>query len=151
MNSGCFKLHSSYSISFNLSNVCDPKGLSLCLGKQKRNHCLAFTSPIKVKRAIRKFHVAVVQGRQRNSHLKKVWGTYKVAVQPIYSSNTFALCSSCCRRRRRRRLISLYLRKTCCLSFCAISLLSGCDNTQSISLSNWTVMARLCKALYGIR
>ena len=40
------------------------KGLYLSSEKEKENRCLVFTSSI--KRAVRKFHVVVVQRRQRN-------------------------------------------------------------------------------------
>lgn len=167
VNSGCFSafiaLIPSRSICpmFAILKVCIQGPLGVCIQgplgvciqgpwgsvsmfrKRKRNQCFAFTS--RIRREIRKFPVEGVQGWQRNLHLKKVWCTYKVAVLLIYSSNTF---TSCCRRRCCRWLISLFLRKTCCLSLCAISLLSGCDNTYSISLFRRTVMAWLCMPLW---
>ena len=159
VNSGCFSafiaLIPSRSICpmFSILKACiqgpwgsvsrGPWGSVSMFRKRERNQCFAFTS--RIRREIRKFAVAGVQGWQRNLHLKKVWCTYKVAVLLIYSSNTF---TSCCRRRRCRCIISLFLRKTCCLSFCAVSLLSGCDNTYSISLFRRTVMAWLCMPLW---
>ena len=52
MNSHCFKLHRSYSISFNLSNVegisgLNPKGRYLSLQKAKDNFCVVFTYSVR--------------------------------------------------------------------------------------------------------
>ena len=71
MNSHCFKLHRSYSISFDLSNVeeisgLNPKGRYLSLQKGKEIFCVVFTYSIKRARKIRRFHVAVVQRLLRN-------------------------------------------------------------------------------------
>ena len=69
VTSECFKIHRSYSISFNLSNVgkilwvCIRKYLSL--EKEKENFCVVFTYSIKRARKIWKFHEAVVQRRLR--------------------------------------------------------------------------------------
>ena len=52
----CFKLHRSYLISFNLSNV----------GEIFWVFCVVLTYSIKRASEIRKFHVAVVQQRLRN-------------------------------------------------------------------------------------
>ena len=65
VNSRCFKLHRSYSNSFNLSNVGDffqemnYKGLHLSSQKEKEIGCHVFSSSI--KREIRQFHAVVVQ------------------------------------------------------------------------------------------
>ena len=70
VSSDCFKIHRSYSVSFNLSNVgkifwfCIRKNLSL--EKEKENFCVVFTYSIKRARKIKKFHEAVVQRRLRN-------------------------------------------------------------------------------------
>ena len=70
VTSDCFKIHRSYSISFNLSNVgkifwvCTWKYLSL--EKEKENFCVVFTYSMKRARKIGKFHEAVVQQRLRN-------------------------------------------------------------------------------------
>ena len=71
LNSHCCKLHRSYSISLNLSNVEEISGLNskgryLSLQKAKDNFCVVFTYSIKRARKIRRFHVAVVQRRLRN-------------------------------------------------------------------------------------
>ena len=71
VNSHCFKLHRSYSISFHVSNVeeiseLNPKGRYLSLQKAKDNLCVVFTYSIKRACKIRRFHVAVEQRRLRN-------------------------------------------------------------------------------------
>ena len=71
VNSHCFNLQRSYSMSFNLSNVeeisgLNPKGRYLSLQKAKDNFCVVFTYSIKRARKIRRFHVPVVQRRLRN-------------------------------------------------------------------------------------
>ena len=71
MDSHCFKLHRSYLISFNSSNVgeifwLNPKGPYVSLGKENQNFCFVLTYSIKWAREIRKFHVAVVQQWTRN-------------------------------------------------------------------------------------
>ena len=66
-----FKLHRSYSISFNLSNVGESfwgrirKGLSK-FRKRKGKFYVLFTYSVKRAREIRKFYVADVQRRLRN-------------------------------------------------------------------------------------
>ena len=56
VNSHCLKLHGSYSVSFNLSNVgeiiflgLNPKGPHLRLDKEKENFSVVFTTSIKTK------------------------------------------------------------------------------------------------------
>ena len=56
VNSHCLKLHGSYSVSFNLSNVgeiiflgLNPKGPHLRLDKEKENFSVVFTNSIKTK------------------------------------------------------------------------------------------------------
>ena len=71
MDSHCFKLHRSYLISFNLSNVgkifwVESEGTVSKFWKRKRKFLCVLTYPIKRARQIRKFHVAVVQRRLRN-------------------------------------------------------------------------------------
>ena len=68
MNTRCFKLHRSYSVSFNLSNVGDifwsvvnPKGPYLSLEIEKAPFCVLYSYSKKRAHEIRKFHVAVVQ------------------------------------------------------------------------------------------
>ena len=64
-------------------------------GKEKENRCLAFTSS--AKRANRKYHVVVVQRRQRNV-LKKRDARAKLLFYLLLFSS---FCLSPCRRRRR--------------------------------------------------
>ena len=73
MDSHCFKLHRSYLISFNLSNVdkilcgINPKGPScLSLEKEKENFCVLLTYSIMWAHEIRMFHVPVMQQGLRN-------------------------------------------------------------------------------------
>ena len=78
MNSRCFKLHRSFYNSLDLSNAYDffpgvefQRTVSK-LTKTKRKsvvRCLVFTSSI--KREIRKFHVVIVQRRQKNVQKKR--------------------------------------------------------------------------------
>ena len=62
--------------------------------KRKRKFCVGFTYSTKQARVIRKFHVAVVQRRLRDVHLKTAWCTCKVVV-------LLAFFRSHCRRSRR--------------------------------------------------
>ena len=64
----------------NFSGV-NSKGLYLRSEKEKENCCLVFTSSI--KRETRRFHVVVVQQRQRNVQKLKAWCTCQVVVLPI--------------------------------------------------------------------
>ena len=68
MNLHCFNLRRSYSISFNLSNFGEISwGKSeRTVEKEKENFCVVLTYFVKRAREIRKFQVAVVQGRLRN-------------------------------------------------------------------------------------
>ena len=92
LNSSCFKLHCSYSVSFNLSNVSEifwglnPKDPYL-------SFCVVFTFFIKQAREIKKFHVAVVQGRLRNV-LKSVMQVQSSCFTKI---NVLLFCRSRCR------------------------------------------------------
>ena len=54
-----------FKILAKLSGI-NPKGPYLSLKKEKENSCAVFTNSIKRAREIRKFHVVVVQRRQRN-------------------------------------------------------------------------------------
>ena len=71
VNSRRFKLHSSFSNSLDLSNAGDlfqelnPKGLYLSSQKEKENRTLSCVHVL-IKREIGKFHVVVVQRRQKN-------------------------------------------------------------------------------------
>ena len=68
MDSHCFKLHRSYLVSFNLSNVGEIFWVKSkrTLEKEKENFCVVLTYSMERAREIRKFHVAVVQQRLRN-------------------------------------------------------------------------------------
>ena len=70
--------HTICSMLWNSSGV-DSKALFLSSEKENENRCLAFTSSI--KRGTAKFHVAVVQRRQRND--KIAWCTCRLIVLPI--------------------------------------------------------------------
>ena len=96
MDSHCFKLHWSYLISFNLSNVdeilcgINQKGPScLSLEKEKENFCVVLTYSIKRARETRMFYVAVVQQRLRNVQ-KSV-----MHVQSCYFANLNLLLFCC--------------------------------------------------------
>ena len=70
-NSPYFKLHRSYSISFNLSNLGGISGVEskesyLSLEKERENFCLVFIYSIKRASEIRTFLVTVVQRWLRN-------------------------------------------------------------------------------------
>ena len=80
----------------NFSGV-NSKGLYLRSEKEKGNCCLVFTSSI--KRETRRFHVVVVQQRQRNVQKKR-----DARVKLLFSlskPNAFFFCRSRCRPRRR--------------------------------------------------
>ena len=70
MNSRCLQLYRAYSISFNSSNVSNLFWSSIlkdCIKLRKRKRelcCFVFLSS--TKRAVKFFHVVVVQGRLRN-------------------------------------------------------------------------------------
>ena len=68
VDSHCFKLHRSYLVSFNLSNVGEIFWVKSkrTLEKEKENFCVVLTYSMERAREIRKFHVAVVQQRLRN-------------------------------------------------------------------------------------
>ena len=71
------------------------KGLYLRSEKGKENCCLVFTSSI--KRETRRFHVVVVQQRQRNVQ-KSVMHVQSCC---FVNLNLLFFCRSCCRPRRR--------------------------------------------------
>ena len=72
VNSHCFKLYRSYSISFNLSNVGEifwiefQRTVSKFRKQKKETFCLSFTYSVKRARENRKFDVVVVQGWLKN-------------------------------------------------------------------------------------
>ena len=68
VDSHCFKLHRSYSISFNLSNVGDIFGVIFVskFRKEKENCYVVLIYSIKRAPEIRNFHVTVVRQRLRN-------------------------------------------------------------------------------------
>ena len=72
VNSHCFKLHRSYSISLNLSNVGEifwielERTLSEFRKKKKETFCVSFTYSVKGARENRKFLVLVEQGWLKN-------------------------------------------------------------------------------------
>ena len=95
VNSHCFILHRSYSISFNLSNVgeifwsCIRK-----LRKRKRKFCVVFTYSRKKAHEIRKFFVTVVQ--------RLLWNLQECdARAALLFCYYFFTGSNCCLRPRR--------------------------------------------------
>ena len=109
MNSHCFKLHRSYSISFKLANVRfflrgsggrggggNRKRPQLSLEKENDNFCVEFNYSIKRACEIRKFHVAVVQRRRRNVQNSVM----HVQSCCFVNKNLLLFCRSPCRRRR---------------------------------------------------
>ena len=116
VNLFCFKPHHFYSNSFNWNgwNVkcwrffqeLNSKGLYLSSLKEKENRCLVFTSSR--KREIKKFHVVVVQRRQRNVQ-KSVMHVQSCCFAYL---NLLLLCRSRCHRHRRclRCLVSFVKR-----------------------------------------
>ena len=108
MDSHCFKLHRSYLISLNLSNVgkifwLESEGTVSKFWKRKRKFLCVLTYPIKRARQIRKFHVAVVQRRLRNIQ-KSV-----MHVQSCYFANVNLLLFYRSRWSPRRRCSSFLL------------------------------------------
>ena len=107
VKSRCFKLYRAYSISFNSSNVGKffwswiLKDCIKVYEKKKESCCLVF--PSSTKRAIRHFHVVVVQRRLRNVQ-KSV-----MRMQSCYLANLNLLCYCRSRWRRRRRCLSSLL------------------------------------------
>ena len=103
MNSGCLKLHRSYSNSFHLSNVGDffqklnSKGPCHSSEKEIEILCLVFMSS--VRREIRQFQVVVVQRRQDNVQ-KSVMHVQSCCFSNL---NLLLFCRFHYRRRRRRR------------------------------------------------
>ena len=93
-----FKLHRSYLILFNLSNVCEIfwveyKRTVSKFRKKKQNVCVVFTYSMKGAREIWKFHVAVMQQR-----LKSVMHVQSCCFSNV---NVRIFCRSRCRRRHR--------------------------------------------------
>ena len=112
MNSHCFKLHRSYTFSFNLSTVGEifwgwiRKGPYLSFEKEKETFCVVFTYFTKRGHETTKFHEAVVQRRLRNVQKKK---KNVLHVQSCYFAdlNLLFFSRSCCRRRRRCLVVNL--------------------------------------------
>ena len=88
MNSHCFKLNWSYSISFYVKCWWNFLGLNLrgpyliSLKKENENCGVVFTYSMKQAHRIRTFHVAVVQRRLRNVK-EKPWCTVVLLTKPI--------------------------------------------------------------------
>ena len=104
VNLCCFKLHLSYSSSFNLWNVGDfffffrnwiLKDCDLVHKKKKK--VIVLSVHVLHKREIRKFHIVIVQWRQRNVQ-KSVMHVQNCC---FASLNLLLLYRSRCRRRRR--------------------------------------------------
>ena len=97
-NSHCFKVHRSYSISFNLSKVgeifwVESDRTVSKFRKKNENLCVVFTVSMKRVRESRTFHVAVMQQR-----LKSVMHLQSCRFAKI---NQCIFCRSRCRRRLR--------------------------------------------------
>ena len=84
MSLPCFKLHRSYSVSFNLSNVGEISVVESesTVGLEKENFFIVFTYSIKRAREIGQFNVAVVRRRLKNVQkmYKKEYRTSKIVV-----------------------------------------------------------------------
>ena len=100
MNSHCVKLHRSYSISFNLSNLGKifrswiQKDRNYVRKTKRKIFTVVFTHSIERAHEIRKFHVAVVQRRLRN--VQK--GVMHVQSVCFANMNHLLFCRSRCRR-----------------------------------------------------
>ena len=103
VNSHCVKLHRSYSISFNLSNLGKifrswiQKDRNYVRKTKRKIFTVVFTHSIERAHEIRKFHVAVVQRRLRN--VQK--GVMHVQSVCFANMNHLLFCRSRCRRRMR--------------------------------------------------
>ena len=109
VNSRCFKLNRTYSISFSSSSVgsffleLNSKRLYQSSGKEKESRCLVF--PSWTKREMRHFHVVVVQRRLRNVQ-KSVMHEQSYCFANL---NPLLFCPRSRCRRRRRLLSSLMM------------------------------------------
>ena len=103
VNSHCVKLHRSYSISFNLSNLGKifrswiQKDRNYVRKTKRKIFTVVFTHSTERAHEIRKFHVAVVQRRLRN--VQK--GVMHVQSVCFANMNHLLFCRSRCRRRMR--------------------------------------------------
>ena len=99
VNSRSFKLHRSYSNTFNLSMLAIffRSWILNCLSSEKEqgNCCLMLT--FSIEREIRKFHVVFVLWRQRNVQKS----TVHVQSCCFANLNLLLFCRSCCRCRGR--------------------------------------------------